>query len=154
MTDSTTVSDAERRAIEQDCEKLALKSMMLNDAHEWDALSNLFTENAGFARPTDPDNPLEGRDAIRAAFKARPANRLTCHLCTSVIVDVIDADHARGRTTLTLITGDTANAAANPAMGVVADHKKFIGFMEDDYVRTADGWRIEKRLGRITFSVE
>ena len=151
---TSPVNDAERRAIEQDCASLALRSMLLNDEQAWDALCDLFTETASFARPTDPDNPLVGREAIRAAFKARPANRLTCHLCTSVLVEVIDADHARGRTTLTLFTGDADNGAANPVLGVMADHKKFIGFIEDDYLRTADGWRIDRRLGRITFTVE
>jgi hypothetical protein len=151
---TSPVNDAERRAIEQDCGTLALRSMLLNDAQEWDRLCALFTETASFARPTDPDNPLIGREAIRAAFKARPANRLTCHLCTSVVVDVIDADHATGRTTLTLFTGDANNPAPNPAMGIMADHKKFIGFIEDEYLRTVDGWRIDRRLGRITLTVE
>lgn len=149
-----SITDDERRAIEQDCAKLAMQSMQFNDDQNWDALSDLFTEDGSFARPTDPDNPLRGREAIRGAFKARPAHRLTCHLCTSVIVDAIDADHAKGRTTLTLFTGDASNKAENPVMGVVADHKKFIGFIEDEFVRTDAGWRIEKRLGRITFSVE
>jgi hypothetical protein len=151
---TSPVSDAERRAIEQDCGTLALRSMLLNDDQAWDRLCDLFTETASFARPTDPDNPLVGREAIRAAFKARPANRLTCHLCTSVVVDVIDADHATGRATLTLFTADAANTAANPVMGVMADHKKFIGFIEDDYLRTTDGWRIDRRQGRITLTVE
>ena len=149
-----TISDDERRAIEQDCQKLALTSIHLNDIQQWDALSELFTEDASFARPTAPDNAIAGREAIRAGFKARPAGRITRHLITNLLVTAIDADHARCRMYATLFTGDAANPAANPAFGLLADHNKFIGIIEDEYVRTANGWRIAGRTGSITFLVE
>ena len=148
------ISDDERRAIEQDCQKLALTSIHLNDMQRWDALSDLFIENARFARPTAPADVIEGREAIRAGFKARPVGRITRHLITNLIVDVVDGDHARCRMYATLFTGDTANPAHNPAFGLLADHNKFIGIIEDDYVRTPAGWRIEERSGSITFLVE
>lgn len=146
-----TVSPEERRNIEWDCHKLALRFTALTDAQEYDALAGIFTEDALFARPTDPDNPVRGRDNILAAFKERPTNKITRHLITNVAIDVHTADRAAGRMYATLYTGDTANEAEH---GIQAAPKQFVGEFFDEYVRTEDGWRIAKRTGGITFTVE
>jgi ketosteroid isomerase-like protein len=53
----------ERRAIEQDCERLIRRYVNLNDAQDWDAVAALYTEDARFARPSKPGEFVEGRAA-------------------------------------------------------------------------------------------
>lgn len=141
----------ERRAIEWDCQKLALRFTALNDAQDYDALASLFTENGEFARPTDPDNPVQGRDAILAAFKARPSDRITRHICTNIEVEAVSRDRANGRMYVFLITGDAGEAAAH---GINAAPRRLMGEFRDEYVRTPDGWRIARRTGTVTFTIE
>jgi ketosteroid isomerase-like protein len=144
------LADEDRRAIEADCAKLALTSFRLNDSQDYDALAALFTEDAVFIRPTDP-TPVTGRDAIASGFKTRPKTRVTRHVCTNLVIDAADADRAHGLLYATLYTADAANAAK---LGLKTDGKVLIGEFEDDYRRTAEGWRIARRLGRVILTVE
>ena len=67
------MTEAERRAIEQDCERLIKLYVNLNDARDWPAVAALYTEDARFARPSKPDEFIGGREAILASLLARPA---------------------------------------------------------------------------------
>jgi hypothetical protein len=66
------MTDAERRAIEQDCERLIKLYVNLNDAQDWPAVAALYTQDARFARPSKPGEFVHGRAAILAGFLARP----------------------------------------------------------------------------------
>jgi len=130
------MDEATRRGIEWDCTRLVHLYANLNDAADWEAVAALYAEDGTMARPTAPDQPIRGRDAILAAFRARPA-RTTRHVCANVVVEVIDADHATGESAMLLFTG-----AGAPIVG---------GF-RDRFVRTAEGWRFAERLGSVTFA--
>ena len=62
------MTEAERRAIEQDCERLIKLYVNLNDARDWPAVAALYTEDARFARPSKPDEFIGGREAILASL--------------------------------------------------------------------------------------
>lgn len=112
-------------------------------------MCELLTEDASFARPTDPDNPILGRDAIRQAFESRPADRITRHLCTNVVITVETPEEARGSLYALLYTGQAGQGAE---VGLAADPRQLVGEFEDRYRLTEDGWRIAARTGRIVFS--
>ena len=136
-----------RRAIETDCERLIKLYVNLNDAQDWPAVAALYTEDARFARPSQPGVFVEGREAILASFLARPA-RAQRHVIANVVVDVVDADHARAFSVIVLYQGDAAPAGELPAM----DPKSpLIGTFTDQLVRTADGWRFAERVGALDF---
>lgn len=139
------LTDAERRAAEWDCERLIRRYALLNDAGEFEALVALFTEDGQFARPTDPDNPLIGRDAILAAFQGRTP-RTTRHLVTNVVVDVEGSDAARAISYMTLFSGPTG-ALPLQAEGAVA-----VGAFHDTLRRTAEGWRFAARRGSVALT--
>jgi hypothetical protein len=88
------------------------------------------------ARPTAPDQPIVGRDAILAAFKGRP-QRTTRHACSNIVIDVETATSARGQSAMLLFTS--------------ADKPPLIGGFEDQFVLTDDGWRFAERRGTLTF---
>ena len=126
----------DRRAIEHDCTRLIALYANLNDEARWDEVAALYAEDGVMVRPTAPDAPTVGREAILAAFKARPP-RVTRHVCSNVVIDVESEDAARGVSAMLLFTG-----AAEPLVGSVHDR----------FVLTADGWRFAERRGSILFT--
>lgn len=123
------------RAIEQDCAKLVARYANLNDAGCWTEVADLYAEDGRMSRPTAPDVWIVGRAAILNAFLARPA-RTTRHVCSNVVIDVIDADHAVGESAMLLFTGDGAPK---------------VGSFHDRFIRTDAGWRFAERRGSLTF---
>jgi ketosteroid isomerase-like protein len=144
------MTETERLQIELACARVVTQFSNYNDKRDFDALCSLFTEDGAFARPTDPENYITGRNNILAAFKARPNDRITRHLITNIVIDVIDAAWARGTCYATLFM---APVDAEPAMfGVKAGASQFIGEFEMDFRRTVEGWKIARQGGRIIFT--
>lgn len=135
--------------IERECTRLVLRSLRAFDERDWEAYASLFTEDGVFIRANAPREPLVGQSAIRTALAARPASRLTRHLCTNIEIDVIGAEQARGFCYLLLYAGDASqpeDAGGRPADGV-----QRIGEYRDTFARTPEGWRIGRREGRLVF---
>ena len=140
------MTEQERRAIEQDCERLIKLYVSLNDAQDWEAVAALYTVDARFARPSKPDEFVHGRGAILAGFTARPP-RAQRHVIANTVVEVEDADHARAFSVIVLYQGDPAPAAELPAMS----GPPLVGTFTDKLVRTAKGWRFAERVGGLDF---
>ena len=141
------MTESDRRAIEQDCERLIKLYVNLNDAQDWPAVAALYTEDARFARPSSPGEFIEGRDAILASFLARPG-RAQRHVIANTVVEADDADHARAFSVIILYMGDVAEDGGLP----VQDPKSpLIGTFTDRLVRTHEGWRFAERVGGLDF---
>ena len=125
----------ERRAIEADCARLIALYANLNDEARWDEVAALYAEDGVMFRPTAPDAPVAGREAILAAFKSRPP-RTTRHVCSNVVVDVESETTARGTSAMLLFTGEGA---------------PLVGSFHDRFVLTGDVWRFAERRGSLTF---
>jgi hypothetical protein len=133
--------------IEMACTRLVNQFSLFNDARNFEALSQLFAADGAFARPTDPENFVSGRDGILAAFQARPHDRITRHIISNIVIDVVDAEKARGVCYATLFM---APVDAEPAMfGVKANPSQLIGEFYMDFVQTGDGWKIARQTGKI-----
>lgn len=137
-------------AIEQACAAVFNRFSVLNDAGRHEEMVQLFTEDARFARPTDPDNYTEGRDQILAAFQARPKDRVTRHLITNIVIDVVDETTAKGQCYSTLYAGSPDKPAEN--LGLQANPEQFIGEFFADFRLTDEGWKISSQTGNITFT--
>ena len=123
-------------AIEWQCARLINLYAQLNDAQQWDAVADLYTADGVMARPTAPDTPIMGREAIREAFLARPP-RTTHHICANIVIDVESETEASGASGMLLFT-----SGAGPLVG---------GF-KDRFRLTEAGWRFSERRGYLTFS--
>lgn len=123
------------RACEHDCARLIARYANRSDAADWAAVAALYAPNGRMARPTAPDEWIEGRDAILAAFQARPA-RTTRHICSNVEISVLDDSNAVGESAMLLFTGDGLPK---------------VGSFLDRFVRTDDGWRFAERRGLLVF---
>jgi len=128
-------SDTERRAIEHDCARLIALYANLSDDGRWEEAAKLFVEHGTLVRPTAPDHPIVGRQAILAAFKARPA-RMARHVYSNVLIDVVGSTSANGSSTVLLFTG-----AAPP----------IVGLYHDRFCLAEAGWRFLQRRGSLTF---
>ena len=115
-------------------ERLIIDYAAHNDAGDWDSVAALYIPEGRMSRPTAPDDFIEGRDAILAAFKSRPA-RTTRHICANIRVDV-NRDSATATSQILLFTGHDAPK---------------VGSYHDKFIRTADGWRFAERRGSMDF---
>ncbi len=134
----------ERLQAEADCRALVLQAAAQADAGQADALAALFTADARLTRPSGA--VLQGRDAIAASYRERPAHRVTAHLVCGTRFDALGADEARATTAVLLWTGD-ARQEGGP-QGVPADARQIVGRFIDRFVRRPEGWRIAERVAR------
>ena len=118
------------------CEKLIIDYAALNDAGDWDAVAALYIDDGRMSRPTAPDDFIEGREAILAAFRNRPA-RTTRHICANIRVMAESANIAAAASQILLFTG--------------ADQAPLVGSYADRLVLTEQGWRFAERRGSLDF---
>lgn len=135
------MDDPWRLSIERECQRLVLQFAKFNDDWDHEALANLFTEDCTFARPLDPEHPYHGRAAVHAIFRDRKP-RLTRHVMTNILIDVISADEAHGNSYVTMISSPETQGPV-PGEGI------FFGSFDDVFVRTATGWKFKSRTGNV-----
>jgi len=142
----STLSSLERLEVECTCQRLVYEYLRALDENDWDGVANCFVEQGVLARPMQPDQLLEGREAIRASMQARPKGLLTRHLATNVMIDVISKDSATGVTTLTMIGCTPAQNAKPP---FESGGPLYFGAFRDRFVREAGQWKFLERRGSI-----
>jgi hypothetical protein len=130
--------------IERACERLVLAFAHFSDHLEYESLAALFTSDGIMQRPNG--DLLNGRDAILNAYRARPAGRITRHVCSNIRITVESSDRARGLTYAVLYSG-SSTGPANGHFGFKVE-QQLVGEFEDEFVLTADGWRIAVRRAR------
>ncbi|MEH6826756.1 nuclear transport factor 2 family protein [Parasphingorhabdus sp.] len=126
----------ERLIAERACERLIIDYAALNDAGDWAAVAALYVADGRMSRPTAPDDFVVGRDAILAAFNARPT-RASRHICANIRVTVSSAGTATATSQILLFTG--------------SDQAPKVGSYQDRMIPTEDGWRFVERKGSLDF---
>ena len=142
------MTNEERQGIEWACTRVINLYTLLNDANDWEAVVSLYASDGSMARPSAPDKPIVGREAILAAFLSRPA-RAARHVVSNVVVDVQSETAASAYSVLTLFQGQP-----NPDGGLpIRDPKgPLVGYYKDKLVKTAEGWRFAERIGGLDFA--
>src|SRR5258707_4642588 len=126
------LSALERLGIVQACTDLIYRFARLNDDRDADGLAAMFTQDGIFTRPTKPDEPYRGREAIRAGFRAKPATLLTRHIISNVSVTAATTTEARAHSYIQLYTAKLEDGANLP---VPADARQLLGAFEDVFVK-------------------
>ncbi len=137
------MDDIQRIVIEQACRRLVLEFAKYNDDLDHQALADLFVEDCVFARPLDPQYPYYGKDRVHAIFRDRKA-RLTRHVMTNILITVVSETEARGNSYVTMISSPNADTS-EPREG----EGIFFGSFDDEFVKTAAGWKFKARLGNV-----
>ena len=113
---------------------------------EYDALVRLFTPDATLVRPGG--QPLQGREAILAAYAARDQDRLTQHLICNHVVHVEPQGSALSRCRVLLWSGKRSDPLT--PKGRPAGPAEQVGEIVDRLKLTPEGWRIERRDASFT----
>lgn len=145
---TSSLSDLDLLRIERACERLVLDSFAFNDQRDFAAFAALFSDEGTLHRPGGA--ALVGPAAIRDAYEGRPATRLTRHVCSNVRITVTSATTATGLTYVTLWGGSAADQP-DGHFGIAADARLLMGEVQDAFVGTPQGWRIQTRRAWFTF---
>jgi hypothetical protein len=137
----------DERAIEQACTKLYHRMGLAADSNLLDFL-DLFTTDIVWTRPA---MTMHGHEEVRtflAAEAERTATHVTRHLYTTIVIDVIDADHAGGRAYATIYRDE------NPGDGrpVPMQLPELIVAYETGFAREKGQWKISRHRANLTFS--
>lgn len=135
-----------RREIEWDVTRLIHHYANLSDAHDWDAVAALYTAGGVLRRPSGGE-PVRGREAILAAFNARPP-RAQRHVMANTVVDVTGEGEAAAFSVIVLYMGDASQDGGLPVM---AANAPLVGTFADKLVLTDEGWRFAERIGALDF---
>jgi hypothetical protein len=131
-------------AVERACVRLVHSYARCADFGETQNAAALFTLQGLLEMPGG--RCYAGREAIRKRLEEQPANQVSRHMIGNLLIDPVDADRARGFCYFTLYRG-----MRNDAAGPLASQVPFVvGHYDDEFERTADGWRFSVR--RLTFT--
>lgn len=133
------MDDTSRDAIRIACQDLSVRFAYNVDHGNAEAVAALFVTDGSFS---SAGRSIEGSDGVFNAISRRPANRVTRHVCTNILIDVEDDTHASGNTYFLLFEGhdDAQTGEALPMRLPVT-----VGEYQDEFIRTADGWKISQR---------
>lgn len=139
----------ERLLIEQACRDLVQQAAARTDGQDHEGFAALFTADALLQRPGGA--ALQGREAIVAAYRERPANRMTRHLLCGTLFGDCGPEAAAATTQVLLWSGDADDA---PGPFGRWSPRQVLGQFEDRFVRTPEGWRIARRVASFTLYSE
>lgn len=127
----------ERLLHERAIERLLVDYVAWNDASDWERVAGSYVAEGRMSRPTAPDDFIEGREAILAAFRARPA-RQSRHIVANIRVDVAE--------------GGTATAESQILLFLEQKAPPLVGSYRDRLRLTDEGWRFVERRGSLDFT--
>lgn len=137
--------DVNERDIRDECEALSIAYARAVDFRDYDAFVALFAEDGVL----EIDTPLVGRRAIRESIIRRPDELKSRHVLTNIFIDVQDENAARGVSYLTLYRHvGPESLRAEP---IEFDGPAAVGHYEDQFVRTAEGFRFKRRRLHLAF---
>lgn len=147
MTQSTEDQQARLwQDIRAECTELSIAYARCVDFRDYEAFVELFAEDGEL----DTGVPLIGKAAIRKAMNRRPDELKSRHVLSNIFIDVRDADQARGISYLTLYRHIGPESLTGKP--IEFDGPAAIGHYEDQFVRTAQGFRFKRRRLQITFT--
>ncbi|HSV47291.1 MAG TPA: nuclear transport factor 2 family protein [Ramlibacter sp.] len=129
--------------IEHACQKLVFEAAARADANDAAGLAALFAQDAVLVRPDS--QLLTGREAIQAAYAARPAGRITRHLVTNVRVEVASPTAASAVSYVLLAAGSESDASGPQGRPMP---RLVVGEFHDRFSLIDGDWRIARREAR------
>lgn len=137
---SADLSEKEKAAVQQACEDVSEQYANYLDTKDYEGMPNAFAADGIWEVL---GNKMVGAEQIREYWKRRTATWGPTegwhHQIGNQLIEVIDRDHARGVSYFVVYHFDT-KPGANKALSPVV-----ITRSSDEYVRTPQGWRIQRR---------
>jgi hypothetical protein len=127
------MNDEQRTAIERACERLVIRYTHSIDLRNRAGLETVFSDDATIEIG---GQVRSGRDVI--AGPPGGPRRLMRHVCTNILIDVLDDQHATGLAYLVAyVQGENDTELRLPSV---------VGEYSDEFTLTEEGWRITKRI--------
>lgn len=144
------MSPEDKSRCERECTRLSTDFAWTVDSHAYDAFVALFAPDGVFERA---GQPCRGHEAIRQFLDARPAGRVTRHLCSNIRVDMTGPDTAMGGCSALMYHAavEKAVSAATDAQRPLPVSAPVVVDYLDDYVLTSSGWKFKYRRTTIVF---
>jgi len=140
------MDDAIRRGIEYDCQQLSIAYARTADFGDYTAFANLFADDAVLETSLVQ---VRGKGEIEATMKKRPTELRSRHIITNIFIEMLDAEHARGISYLSLYRHVGPESLQSEP--VELSGPALIGHYEDWFVKTSIGWRFERRKLHVAF---
>ncbi|HET9103969.1 MAG TPA: nuclear transport factor 2 family protein [Solirubrobacteraceae bacterium] len=133
---------------ERDCGRLIAEYCRRVDSGHAAGIADLFCEDGTWE---GVELRLTGRDEIRDWFVRRQAlaRRVSRHVCTNILIDLISPDEARS--VCYMINYRHDRREGDEALPVPAEVPKFVGELHDTFRRTPEGWRFASRRVEVVF---
>ncbi|WP_255954490.1 nuclear transport factor 2 family protein [Streptomyces odontomachi] len=130
----------ERLLAERACERVILEFIRRLDLGDPSTVCDLFTPDGVWEWPYDKRR-IEGREALRAYFGSRPADRLSRRMCTNILVTVDSPNTAAATTYFATyrVDGHTEGAPIPPRLPAN------IGHYEDTFRKIDGTWQMASR---------
>jgi len=125
-----------RLTVEAECTRLMNRFNWAVDAMDYDQVVSLFIPDCIFSRA---DKFFHGHAGLRQSLNNRPSDRTTRHVISNIVIDVADADHARGKA-YCLVFGHRGPLSPEGEATLSAPDSLIVP--EAKFVRTGEGWRI------------
>lgn len=145
--DAGGVTSLEQLLIERACSRLVITYCTASDNHDLDAFLGIFAQDARWHQPDG--SVFLGHAQIRDYFVGRPKTPVRSHLCSNILIEVLDTESARGTSMATVLRAAPADSNGTP--GRMAPHA--VLEYEDQYERQPGGaWKIIVRQPRLIYS--
>ncbi|MEI7030131.1 nuclear transport factor 2 family protein [Streptomyces pratensis] len=143
--DSEALDPLDRLIAERACERLIIQFVRTLDLGAPGEVAELFTPD-GVWEWAAGGRRVEGRDAIRAYFASRPADRLSRRLCTNILVTLTSGSTASASTYFTTYRVDGHTGGMLPPRLPVQ-----VGHYEDTFRETGGRWLLAERATYLDF---
>jgi hypothetical protein len=142
------MDEMQRLFAERACERLIMEYARRVDFGNASGIADLFTEDG---RWEGTDLVLDGQNEIREWFSERErlTRRVSRHLCTNVMVDLLSPDEAQSLCFLVNYRHD--RRGVDDGSPAPAEVPKYVGELHDRFRRTAEGWRFTERRVEVAF---
>lgn len=138
------MTNIDRFIAEHACERLIKRFAVLNDENRYEEMVQMFTEDGSFARPSQPEVLISGRQAVLESFQSRPL-RLSRHFISNIVVDIESETTATAISYVLLFTSEAdAREASVPHL---------VGRFKDRFKRVNGEWLFAQRLGSVDLKV-
>ncbi|GHG63657.1 nuclear transport factor 2 family protein [Streptomyces griseocarneus] len=140
------VDPMDRLIAERSCERLIIEFVRKLDLGDPSEVAELFTTD-GIWEWAAGDRSIRGRDALRAYFGSRPADRLSRRICTNILVTLTSESTATATTYFTTYRVDGHTGGMLPARPPVQ-----VGHYEDTFRKVDGRWLISNRSLFLAFA--
>ena len=136
----------DRLVAERACERLIVEFVHKLDLGNPSEVADLFTDD-GVWEWAEGDRRIQGRDALRAYFAGRPADRLSRRICTNILVTVTSETTATATTYFTTYRVDGYTEGFVPPRAPTQ-----VGHYEDTFLKADGLWLLSSRSLFLAFA--